>query len=411
MDPRLVRLFEEGGKDDEVAAILRLGGNAAVPPSVRVVSRFGNIATVQLRRGDIASVHDSPSVASMKPAAPLLREARLASSVVETVASHGDLRRSNRLQATGKDVVFGLVDWGFDFAHPDFRDANGATRLLSMWDQTAPTSARSPSPYRYGAVYSPDQINAALANSDPYGALNYNPADSDPDGQGAHGAHVAGIAVGNGRSGGPCGLAPAADIVFVQLTTLNAGDPDLADSASVLEAIDFIRGIAGPRPWVVNLSMGQCGDQHDGTTLIEQGLDAALAEAPGRAIAQSAGNYFASRQHSSGRLGNGERRTLTWQVPSADDGNELEVWYSGIDAFTVSLRSPDGGLAGRAALGERVQLQAGGQSCGEINNRRRDPNNLDNHVVVWLTANAKPGDWRLMLDGDFVKDGAYHLWI
>jgi GH25 family lysozyme M1 (1,4-beta-N-acetylmuramidase) len=411
MDPRLVRLFEDGGKNDEVAAILRLGGNSAVPPAARVVSRFGDIATVRLRRGDIASVHDSPSVASMKPAAPLLREARLASSIVETVASRGDLRRSNRLQATGKGVVFGLVDWGFDFAHPDFRDANGGTRLLSMWDQTAPTSATSPAPYRYGAVHSAADINAALASSDPYGALNYNPADSDPDGQGAHGAHVAGIAVGNGRSGGPCGLAPAADIVFVQLTTLNADDPDLADSASVLEAIDFVRGIAGPRPWVVDLSMGQCGDQHDGTTLIEQGLDAALTEAPGRAIAQSAGNYFASRQHSSGRLGAGERRTLTWQVPAADDGNELEIWYSGIDAFTVSLCSPDGGLAGRAALGERVQLQAGGRSCGELNNRRRDPNNLDNHVVVWLTADAEPGDWQVTLDGDSVKDGAYHLWI
>jgi subtilisin family serine protease len=241
--------------------------------------------------------------------------------------------------------------------------------------------------------------------------LNYDPADSDPDGNGAHGAHVAGIAVGNGRSGGPLGLAPQADIVFVQLTTLNADDPDLADSASVLEAIDFIRGVAGSRPWVVNLSMGQCGDQHDGTTLIEQGLDAALTEAPGRAIAQSAGNYFASRQHSSGRLGAGERRTLTWRAPPAEDGNELEIWYPGADAFTVSLRSPDGRLAGRASLGERVQLTAGGRSCGELNNRRRDPNNLDNHVVMWLTADAPPGDWRLTLDGDSVKDGAYHLWI
>ena len=76
MDPRLLRLFEQDGKDNEVAAILRVGAEGPVPPGVRVVSRFGNIVTVRLRRGDIPRVHDSPAVASMKPPAPLLREAR-----------------------------------------------------------------------------------------------------------------------------------------------------------------------------------------------------------------------------------------------------------------------------------------------------------------------------------------------
>jgi hypothetical protein len=113
--------------------------------------------------------------------------------------------------------------------------------------------------------------------------------------------HVTGIAAGNGRSGGPTGIAPEADLVFVHLTTLDQGDDkvELADSATLLEAIDFVRRVAGARPWVVNLSMGQTGDPHDGTTLVEQGLDAALTEAPGRAIVQSTGNYWDARLHSS----------------------------------------------------------------------------------------------------------------
>jgi hypothetical protein len=32
------------------------------------------------------------------------------------------------MQPTGAGVVFGLIDWGFDFAHPHFRRANGETR-------------------------------------------------------------------------------------------------------------------------------------------------------------------------------------------------------------------------------------------------------------------------------------------
>ena len=410
MDPRLLRLFEQDGKDNEVAAILRVGAEGPVPPGVRVVSRFGNIVTVRLRRGDIPRVHDSPAVASMKPPAPLLREARRPANGAAAAGTSGDTRRPYRQQATGRGVVVGLIDWGFDFAHPDFRNADGTTRLLALWDQSAPPGAASPAPYGYGAVHTPTEIAAALAAPDPYTALAYNPADSDIDGDGTHGTHVAGTAVGNGRAGGPSGIAPQAGIVFVQLTTLDQRDPDLADSAAVLEAIDFIRSVAGPRPWVVNLSMGQCGDQHDGTTLLEQGLDAALAEAPGRAIAQSTGNYFTSRLHSSGRLSTGKRRTLTWRIPAGADTSELEVWYPGGDSFTVSLRAPDGTLAGRAAPGERVHLQLARQTCGELHNRQRDPDNLDNHVVLWLNPGAPPGGWQLTLDGSEVADGRYHVW-
>ena len=410
MDPRLVRLFELGHRDDEVAAILRLEGEGRVPPGVRVVSRFRNIATVRVRRGDIPRVHDAPFIASMKPTAPLRREVRHPATGV-AVATLRDARRPRRQQATGRGVVVGFVDWGFDFAHPDFRRPNGITRLLALWDQSAPRSALSPVPYGYGIVHMADEINAALATPDPYAALNYSPADSDLDGAGTHGTHVAGIAVGNGRAGGPSGIAPEADIVFVQLTTLDQSDPDLADSATVLEAIDFIRKIAGSRPWVVNLSLGQCGDPHDGTTLVEQGLDAALGEAPGCACVQSTGNYFTSRLHSSGHLRTGERRTLTWRVPAGGDTNELEIWYPGRDAFTVSLRAPDGARVGRAALGERVRLQLTGQTCGTLHHRQRDPNNLDNHIVLWLHPQPAPGDWLITLDGSDVADGRYHVWV
>jgi subtilisin family serine protease/peptidoglycan hydrolase-like protein with peptidoglycan-binding domain len=409
MDPRLIRLFELGHKDDEVAAILRLDPKGPIPTGVRVITRFGPIATVRIRRGDIPRVHDSAAVASMKPAAPLLRESPAQDSGA-VVATARDVRRPAGQHATGRGVLVGFVDWGFDFAHPDFRKLNGTTRLLALWDQSVPPSAWSPAPYGYGVVHTAAEIDAALATPDPYGAINYDPADSDLDGNGTHGSHVAGIAVGGGRAG-PLGIAPDADIVFVQLTTLDQSDPDIADSATVLEAIDFIRTLAGSRPWVVNLSLGQCGDPHDGTTLVEQGLDAAMAAVPGCACVQSTGNYFTSRLHSSGRLRTGERRTLTWRVPASSGTNELEVWYPGRDAFTVSLRAPGGQRAGRASLGERVRLEVAGKTCGELNNRRRDPNNLDNHVVLWLQAGTLPGDWQFTLDGRDVADGRYHLWV
>jgi subtilisin family serine protease len=224
--------------------------------------------------------------------------------------------------------------------------------------------------------------------------------------------HVTGIAAGNGRSGGPTGIAPEADLVFVHLTTLDQGDDkvELADSATLLEAIDFVRRVAGARPWVVNLSMGQTGDPHDGTTLVEQGLDAALTEAPGRAIVQSTGNYWDARLHSSGRLRPGEGRKISWQT-AGRGGNELEIWYPGRDAIPVALYAPDGRLAGRTSPGERTVLAVGGRQCGTMFHRLHEPNNLDNHILASLDGEIAAGPWTLVLTGRNIVDGTYHVWI
>jgi hypothetical protein len=69
----------------------------------------------------------------------------------------------------------------------------------------------------------------------------------------------------------------------------------LGDSVTLAGGDRFHQQDRRRPPWVVNLSMGRHGEQHDGTTLVEQGLDAALRAAPGRAICQSAGNYFIGR--------------------------------------------------------------------------------------------------------------------
>ena len=39
--------------------------------------------------------------------------------------------------ATGAGVIVGVVDDGLDFRHPDFLNADGTTRLLSLWDMRA----------------------------------------------------------------------------------------------------------------------------------------------------------------------------------------------------------------------------------------------------------------------------------
>lgn len=417
MGPDLWELFEDGSEMDEIAAIIRLGHSAVVPQDVRLVSEFGEIITVRLKRGSVPRVSGAMEVASMVAGDSYLGpEVELDSINGPELSSDTvlptDERRPKDEKATGRGVVVGVVDWGFDFAHPDFRNADGSTRILALWDQRGGKRSGSPPPYGYGVLHDQQAINEALKQKDPYAALGYHPADADT-GIGCHGTHVLSIAAGSGRADCPAGIAPESDLILVHTAPFDeryAGR--LGDSVTLLEAIDFIAKRAGAQPWVINLSMGRHGEQHDGSTLVEQGFDAALRMAPGRAICNSAGNYFDKRIHASGQLRSTEEKTLIWEVNTGQPtDNELEVWYSWQDKFEIAVRSPDHSIAARVIGGERAKLLAGGKEIGNIYHHGQEPNSLDNHVHLYLYKAATPGEWKVTLTGVDVIDGRFHAWI
>src|SRR3954465_6471062 len=131
MDPALRELIAEGAPDEEVAGVVRLNAKAQPPPGLRVVARFGTIVTARAARQDLVRLHADPAIASLK--AP-----RLYAGETEAQAAPGadyevdesaddpmpsDRRRPADLPETGKGCVIAIIDWGCDFAHPDFRDA------------------------------------------------------------------------------------------------------------------------------------------------------------------------------------------------------------------------------------------------------------------------------------------------
>jgi carboxypeptidase C (cathepsin A)/GH25 family lysozyme M1 (1,4-beta-N-acetylmuramidase)/subtilisin family serine protease len=417
MGPDLFELFEDGNGDDEVAAIIRLGRSAVLPKGVRVVTQFGEIITIRTSRSNIPTLSGSPEVADIAAGDTYLgpdveTETADSAELSSDTVLPSDERRPSDEKATGRGVVIGSVDWGFDFAHPDFLNKDGTTRILALWDQRGSRLPNSPQPFGYGIVHERDEINRALKQKDPYAALGYHPADADT-GIGCHGTHVLSIAAGGGGENRPTGIAPEADLVLVHNAPWDEVDTGrLGDSVTLLEGIDFIARTAGDRPWVINLSMGRHGEQHDGSTLIEQGLDAAIRSAPGRAVCMSAGNYFDKRIHASGQLRPTQERTIVWEIlENKPTNNQLEFWYSWQDKFEVTVRSPDGSIAARAGIGERSKFIVGGKEVGNLYHRGQEPNNLDNHITIYLYKEAPAGEWEVTLIGTDVIDGRYHAWI
>ncbi len=419
MDPAL-RELAVYRDETEIEAILRLEPGALPPAGVRVVARFGDIATVRLARQAIAEIWAAEEVASLKAARPFGPDPLLEASgsplagieAANRELAAGDRRRPPGLSETGRGVVVAMVDWGCDFAHPNLLNADGSTRLLALWDQSAP--GPSPAPYGYGHVYERQEIDRALRSDDPYAALGYHPATGDPSGRGAHGTHVLDIAAGNGRAeDAPLGIAPEAELLFVHLATRGTGGrASLGDSVTLLEALDWVARRAGERPWVVNLSVGRHGGPHDGLTLVEQGIDQLLRAAPGRALVQSAGNYFDAEVHASGQLRPGERRVIGWWTGEADlTPNELEVWYSGRDCLGLEIRAPGDAEPVRVPLGGHARLMLDGREVGRAYHRAHDPAAGDNHVDVFLDPRAPFGRWEITLVGEAVVDGRFHAWV
>lgn len=368
MDPALDELLRPGVGEasDEVEAIIRLDAANAEIPGVRIVSRFGPIATCRLTRDSIEATRNSPHVLSLKASRVIAPgdQSDVGESSLSLTPVSSDTRRLASLPLTGANVVVGVVDWGCDFNHPDFKSPDGSSRIIGLWDQRGLSARGAAAHYGYGTAYDQDQLSIALGESDPYRSLGYYPSDADNRDSGAHGTHVMGIAAGNGRGGGPAGVAPNADLAFVHLSNRSAGWlTNLGDSVRILEAVDYIFRTAGDRPCVINLSVGRHGGPHDGCTLVEMALDHVLSKSPGssgspgRFIVQSAGNYRSKCIHASGRLSTGEEKTLDIEVDPADlTPNELEIWYAGADNIEVKTISPTGTESAWTGLGKNRPL-------------------------------------------------------
>ncbi|MET9272064.1 FAD-dependent oxidoreductase [Kribbella sp. NPDC003557] len=409
MDPALQELVRSGEPEDEVAVILRLRRPGDTPALGTIVSRFGDIATARVRRDDIHRLRAEQTVVSVK--APRLYTPDLEPwpQENEEPADPNDAPFTD-LGATGRHIAVGLVDWGLDVTHPDFRNPDGSTRVVALWDQR-PGPQDAASPYGYGRILDAATINAALDTADPVATLGYDAADFDA-GPGAHGTHTTSIAAGNGRGGGPAGMAPEADIIFVNLgRRRGTAEVPLGDSVELLEALDFIVRTAGDRPCAINLSLGRHAGEHTGHSLVELGIDQLVSSRHDLAVIASGGNYFRRRTHAAWRLRPGSVRTFRIEADPADRTvNQVDIWYPGRDRLGATI-TPAGGAPTVVPLGSSRVVVVDGREAARIYHRACDPNNFDHQISVFIDPGVPAGGWEITLTGQDIVDGRVHAWI
>jgi subtilisin family serine protease len=402
-------------------------------PLLAGARRRGELVAARVKIKDLPAVAAHPAVIGIELAEPL-KAPRPKLGGGAPRAPRARLRRID--EGGGEGVLIGIVDvQGFDFAHADFLDGRGQTRLLTIWDQ-AGAHRPPPAQFGYGSELTRDHLATALREGRKRGIppTAYEPQSSMDEG--SHGTHVASIAAGNR------GICHRAEIAAV-LLSLGEADQDrrrsFYDSTRLADAVDYLIAFAEERkrPIAVNVSLGTNGHAHDGSSAISRWIDSALT-VPGRAVCVAAGNagqeapqseddlgYVVGRIHTSGRIAaRGLVADLDWLVLGTGlvdvSENELEIWYSPADRFGVSLKPPGMSWTETIEPGQYIEnRQLPDGSFFSVYNELYHPANGANYVAIYLTPylgraairGVPAGAWRVRLHGLEVRDGRFDGWI
>lgn len=247
----------------------------------------------------------------------------------------------NSLNLTGLGVLVACIDSGIDYRHPDFRRADGTTRIAWLWDQSlrprAERSEEAPAGFTSGTEFSAAVINEALAQ--PTEQEQYAVCPSrDLSG---HGTHVAGIAAGNGRAsqGRYRGVAYEASLIVVKLG--NQSDRGFPRTTQLMEALEYCirKAVEMAMPIAVNISFGNNYGSHAGNSLLETYIDVMALEWKNNIVVGS-GNEGASGVHTSGEFTGEARVELT--VGALETGLNVQLWKLYHEDMEITVMAPDG---------------------------------------------------------------------
>lgn len=225
-----------------------LGGDG-----IQVVPLLGGYAVVTLPESEIDAYSDREQIEFIEKPKRLYFEtfqAREASCILPVQAGSNGL--------TGKGILVGVVDSGVDFFHPDFRNEDGSSRILRLWDQSI--NGNPPEGYTRGTEYTKEEIDKALALGETEGRRLIPSRDVS-----GHGTAVLGIAAGNGTvsEGVNRGVAYESDLLVVKMG--NAGENSFPRTTELMEGIDYLirQAVRMGRPIAINISFGNNYGSHE----------------------------------------------------------------------------------------------------------------------------------------------------
>ena len=333
------------------------------------------------------------------------------------------------LNNQGAGVIVGFVDTGINYTDSLFRNVDGSTRIIGIWDQTnnsdnsnnienetaKPFSAFSA---LYGTQYTAEEINLAL-NSD-------NPASIVPTrDENGHGTFLASIAAGNrDERAGFSGAAPQASIAMVKLKPAKQYLRDfylIQDGADAYQENDIMMGVSYlyflarkySMPLVVCIPLGTNMGSHMGMSRLGQYLNQ-VSLSNGSAVITAAGNETGARHHFRAVMdASTDEVTAELRVGEREAGFSMELWAENMGAYTVGFISPTGEVAREISVplrGENTVSFLLEQTQITVYTQIADVSSGSQFIFMRFE-NPMSGIWRILIRNTLDIRETFHIWL
>ena len=333
------------------------------------------------------------------------------------------------LNNQGAGVIVGFVDTGINYTDSLFRNVDGSTRIIGIWDQTnnsdnsnnienetaKPFSAFSA---LYGTQYTAEEINLAL-NSD-------NPASIVPTrDENGHGTFLASIAAGNrDERAGFSGAAPQASIAMVKLKPAKQYLRDfylIQDGAEAYQENDIMMGVSYlyalareySMPLVVCIALGTNMGSHMGTSRLGQYLNQ-VSLSNGSAVITAAGNETGARHHFQAVMNaDTDEITAELRVGEQETGFSMELWANEVGVYTVGFISPTGEIAKEIPVslrGENTLSFLLEQTQITVYTQIADVS-AGSQFIFMRFERPMSGIWRIRIRNSLDIRETFHLWL
>ena len=386
------------------------------PEQLQAFSRFPEVDYMELPRRLWYNLNESKQGICLDG---LQRTGYPASNAVDVL--NGDAGNQDKSNLYGAGVLIAIIDSGIEYANMDFRNADGTTRIVALWDQTVDSSTVNeenqqftygpPTGYILGTLFTEEMINTALQQTDRQRRYAIVPS-IDVSG---HGTHVAGIACGNGNAsnGTIRGVAPLAQMLIVKLG--DAQGITFPRTTRLLEAIDFTIKTAEElnMPVAINLSFGNNAGPHTGTDLVSEFLNAEALKWK-NAICVGTGNEGNLGRHAEGKLEVRKTEEIELAVGGGQTSFYIQFWKNYVDTLEIEIQSPDRKIRYLYENDIGIRFFEYDDCVLVINYGEPSPfQTLQEIYMEWIPQGdvLSEGIWTFRLKPNKVVDGRYDIWL